>query len=161
MALSLISPAFAAHEPHDGPPTMDDIIGNPPAELGFLVQCEAIDFTLIHLYQQAAATLQVSALDNQREALDAKVADLVNQTRYMSKVAKEAVIPQITQHGVKEADVMAKAQEIMTNSLNDIGHTLGNPALQYEELAQMQSLLVQESNVCKLFTDKVMQFHTL
>lgn len=164
--LLFILPAVA-QESKDTPMT-PDIVGNTPAEFGYLLNCTAAQIALMHLHTQVAASL--TALSSSHPPQLALLADSYRtmakadqtQIKLYFDAIKTAVVPQITASGkVKPDEVMHKANDLMNDSLAQIMDQIGDSGATYEEEIGLEQLLVEQSRGCETLANKVLEHHTI
>jgi hypothetical protein len=166
-SLLFILPAFAQEAEEDDQPT--HIIGNTPAEFGYLLQCAATQLTLMHLHVQVAASITALSsahpapqlgllVDSYKNMADADQA----QVELYFNAIKTAVIPQITQSGkIKADEVMHKANEMISDSLSQIMVQLSDAHASYTQQTELEKLLVEQSQGCETLANKVLEHHTI
>ena len=169
-SLLLIAPAWAGDDTDDAPPADSAIVGNPPAEFAYMVECTASQLTLMHLRLQVAASITaLSGTD-----IPPQLASLVTSYKTLAETdqkqvavyidtIKKVIIPEIMRGstGVKEDDILSKANEMADRGLAQIAVVMSNPHMSFENQAQLQTLLLNQSEKCEALAEKITQRNTL
>ena len=171
--LLLIAPALADDDTDKEtapPPTNSEIVANPPAAFAYMVECSATQLSLMHLRLQIAASITALSAANTQPQLAALVTsykNLADSDRkqiaiYVDAVLK-VVIPAIiaSSSGLKQDDLLQKAQQMTDQSLTQIAEVVSNPHATFETQTQLQTLLLQQSEKCDALVQTIIQRSTL
>jgi hypothetical protein len=166
--LLLIAPALA-DEDDTSPPDSKEIVGNAPAEFAFMISCAATQLSLMHLRLQIAASITAMSAPDVQPQLAALVTSYRNladadhkQIESYIDTVKNVIIPQITAStSMKEGDLLEKAQQMTNQTLTQIATVVSDPQQSFENQAQLERLMMQQSEACETLAQKIIQRNTL
>lgn len=166
-----VLPAFAQEkaEPPQEEEPHQPIVGNPGRELGYLIQCMATETSLMHLRLQVAASIEaLSAPDQPQKQLTLladsykmMAKDNAKTVKLITDTIKTAVMPQITANGHKPDEVMAKINQLLGDSIDDIATAISDPTNGLDQQIGVEQLLLEQSGNCETLAHKVMDHHTI
>lgn len=138
-----------------------------PSEIAQLIQCQAVDISLVHLHTQIAASLTalsgpvgIKKLQSLIDSYKALAATDKHRFDDLSKVAKEALIPDLLGRGIPMEAIKQKLIEALSKSVEDIQETMDSPQMTYADLTTAEKALMDESGRCEAFGVKEMKNHT-
>jgi hypothetical protein len=160
--------AYAQDDQDEQPPAEPKPLAemNPMEEMQQVIQCQAVDMSLLHTHIQIAASLTALAgptgVQKLQPMIDSyKALAEIDQHRFddLMKVAKEAIIPELS--GKVPESIKESAGEALSMAMSDIIETLNNPQMTYMTQTTAEKALMDEAGRCEAFGVVELKRHTI
>lgn len=163
----MIAPSWA-NEDKPEPATPNEVLGNPPAELGYLITCIASEMSLAHMRIQIAASIAALSPDQTPQlkllidSYKALAEDSDERVKTYTDVINTILAPQIiNDHKVSKEEFAEKTEALLKRSLVSVMVALGNPNRSLEDQTQLETLLMEQSRGCENLAEKIKMRHSL